>query len=70
MDLRKKDGTWIQCTSCGSIYHIDADVPIDKLYVASECQRCGHHQGLNCGSDRDDIYYFADSNLDGRYYRY
>ena len=63
-------GTWIQCQNCGKIYHIAHDVPIDKLYVASECPRCGNYKGLNCGTNPDDFYLYANLNLDGRYYKY
>ena len=61
-------GTWVQCTHCGHIYHIDDKVPIDKLYVASGCPRCENFKALNCGENREDVYLYYDPVLDKRFY--
>lgn len=66
----KDKGIWVQCTQCGEIYYLDESVPIDRLYVTSICPRCGHDRGLNCGDKEEDIYFYADIVLDGRYYQY
>lgn len=55
---------------CGEIYHTKEPVPTDQLYVASECARCGHDKGLNCGNNRDEIYRYYDPVMDERYYQY
>ena len=67
----KDKGCWIQCQQCGDIYWIEEEVPIDKLYVASVCPRCGDYgNGLNCGDNKDDLYLYMNENLDPRYYMY
>ena len=66
----KEKGCYIQCQTCGHVYWLEEDVPIDKLYVASICARCGHGRGLNCGDKEEDIVVYADLNLDERYYIY
>lgn len=66
--VSKERGVWIQCQSCGNIYHIEKDVPIDQLYVASTCPKCNGKKGLNCGSDKNDIYLFYDCTKDPRWY--
>ena len=71
LDTVKEQGTWIQCQQCGEIYFIQESVPIDKLYVASFCPRCDEYtKGLNCGDSIEDIYLFANINVDPRYYQY
>ena len=66
----KKECTYIQCQTCGEIYQIRHEVPIDKLYVMCECPICGSLKGLNLGNDKEDIYYYYNTNLDDRYYNY
>lgn len=66
----KKEFTYIQCQTCGEIYQIQRTVPIDKLYVVAECPVCGEVKGLNLGEDKEDIYYFYNTNLDYRHYNY
>lgn len=70
MDTTKDQGTWIQCAHCGHIYYIEKSVPESKLYIQSECARCGCNKGLNCGSNEDEIYDFYNPNLDERYFEY
>lgn len=65
---RGKDRTWIQCQSCGCVYLINKKVSIEKSIVNSVCPECGGHVGLNCGDNKEDLYYFYDPVLDGRYY--
>lgn len=67
----KDKGNWIQCTKCGHIYFVEEEVPIDRLYVASVCARCGEYgNNLNCGDKEEDIVIYADPILDERYYMY
>lgn len=68
MVARKEDGSYIQCLNCGNIYITGRKVPISISIVKSECPRCHHGKGLNCGDKEDDIYYFYDNTLDKRYY--
>lgn len=71
MNAVRKRGTWIQCQNCGEIYHIKESVPIDKIYVACVCPRCDeYNKGLNCGSDRNDIYLYMNETFDPRQYNY
>ncbi len=70
MSAGKEKGCWVQCCQCGNIYHIQEPVPIDRLYVTSECTRCGNERGLNCGNNKDDIYIYYDQVLDERFYKY
>lgn len=65
---KKKDGSYVQCLNCGKIYIIERNISIDISIVKSECPRCHYGRGLNCGNDKDEIYYFYDSSLDERYY--
>ena len=66
-----QERTYIQCQKCGHVYHIETNIPIDKLYIASVCPGCGEYgKGLNCGNSEDDIYLYANINVDPRYYIY
>lgn len=64
----RKPKTWVQCTGCGKIYQIPQRVSTDRLYVMTNCSRCGVTKALNLGDNKDDIYYFYDINLDNRCY--
>lgn len=68
MEGRGKECTWIQCQSCGYIYRINKKVSIEKSIINSVCPECEYNIGLNCGDNKDDIYYFYDQTLDERYY--
>ena len=71
MNGGKEQGAWIQCAHCGEIYYIETPVPIDKLYVASYCPKCGEYgNGLNCGSDESEVYVYYNPLMDDRFYRY
>ena len=71
MSTEKKQGTWVQCQHCGYVYHIKEKVPIERLYVVSDCPGCGEYtKGLNCGSEKEDIYELMDISMDPRYYKY
>ena len=71
MVTRGKPGTWVQCTHCGEIYHIDVRVSIDKLHVECYCPKCREHtRAINCGNNKDDVYALYDPILDERYYKY
>ena len=65
---KREDCSYIQCLNCGNIYMMERKVPISVSIVKSECPRCHHGKGLNCGDTTDDIYYFYDNTLDERYY--
>ena len=68
MDGVTKQGSWIQCQECGHIHYVEDNVPIEKMYTTSICPRCGEKKGLNCGRDKNDIYYFYNPSLDERFY--
>ena len=68
--VTRKQECWIQCQECGHIYYIEKNVPVDELYVASVCPRCESEKGLNCGRSKDDVYLYANINVDPRYYQY
>ena len=70
VDTGKGKGCWVQCCQCGNIYHIKEPVPAEKLYITSECERCGNEKALNCGNNKDDIYIYYDQVLDERFYTY
>ena len=71
MATREKQGTWVQCTHCGEVYHISMKVPIDKLYVECYCPKCrADTKAINCGDNENDISVFYDPYLDERYYKY
>ena len=65
---KKEDGSYIQCLNCGNIYITERKVPISVSIVKCECPRCHHGKGLNCGDDKDEVYYYYDPSLDERYY--
>ena len=70
MDAAREQGTWIQCAHCGHMYYIERNVSNNKLYITSECSRCGCKKGLNCGSNESEIYDLYNLNLDERYFKY
>ena len=70
VNTTRGQGTWVQCTLCGKIHHIEDVVPIDKLYVTAICPKCDNHRAINCGYKEEDIVLYADSFLDERYFRY
>lgn len=70
MDLTKTKPTWIQCVKCGHLFQTEQPVSIEELYVISICPKCGGRTGLNCGTERDDIYLYMDQGLDERYFDY
>ena len=66
----KGKGCWVQCTSCGEIYHIKERIPIDKVYIDCYCPKCEGRRALNCGDKEEDIYIYCDHTLDERYFQY
>lgn len=66
----KGKGCWVQCTTCGEIYHIEDTVPIDKLYVATICPKCDNYRAINCGDKEEDVAIYYDPFLDERFYQY
>lgn len=64
----RKKKTFVQCQTCGKIFQVPYEVPIDKLYITTECSNCGQTQGLNLGDKEEDIYFYYNVNLDDRYY--
>ena len=70
MDARKEDGNYIQCLNCGNIYIVGRKIPIGVSIVKSECPRCHHGKGLNCGDNEMDVMELQDPYLDERYFIY
>lgn len=70
MDTRKESCSYVQCLCCGNIYTTEIEIPINVLIVKSECPKCKHRKGLNCGNKEEDVYLYYDPVLDERYYRY
>ena len=68
--VQERENTWIQCQCCGKLYQIDKKVPLSASMVKMECPRCGSYSGLNCGSNKDDVYLYLNPNVDERYYNY
>lgn len=62
----KKDFTWIQCQNCGKIYRVSRIIPINELFIITNCSECGITTGLNLGSEEDDIYLYMNPNVDSR----
>jgi len=67
---KKENVSYVQCLCCGNIYTIERNIPIDVLVVRSECPKCKHKKGLNCGDKEEDVYLYYDAVLDERYYMY
>lgn len=70
MKSKAKQGTYVQCQSCGNIYLIVDNISIEQSIIQSVCPSCGENIGLNCGNKEEDIYRFYDVVLDERYYIY
>ena len=58
----------IQCQTCGIIYTIPHNIPIEEIYIKENCPNCGVVTGLNLGSDENDVYVYMCENVDPRYY--
>ncbi len=66
MVSNERNGTWVQCQSCGELYFIDKIISTDELYIRSICPGCNCNVGLNCGNNIEDAYMFMDINIDPR----
>lgn len=64
MELEKKDQTWIQCQHCGYIYAVPYNISVEALFIKVRCPKCYHNKGLNCGDKREDIWMYANPNVD------
>ena len=64
------DHSYIQCLSCGEIYILERKIPISVSIVKSECPKCSHNKGLNCGHSEIDVMELKDWTLDDRYFNY
>ena len=64
----KNSGSFMQCQHCGNIYYVDQEIPIDAFIIDLVCPKCGHTRALNCGEDRESIYFYMNENFDPRYY--
>lgn len=63
--------SFFQCRSCGFIHKEKVKFNIEEMFVKVECPRCrGVTRHSWVGDDPDDIYLYADVNLDSRYYEY
>ena len=60
--------TWMQCQTCGAIYQVRQEIPIDKMYVGADCPHCGVTTGLNLGDKEEDKYLYYNVVMDERYY--
>ena len=70
MDTKERECTWIQCQCCGYIYMVERKIHIDASIIRSECPKCHYDKGLNCGSEKEEIYTYMNPNLDERFYIY
>ena len=62
---------YFQCRSCGFIHKEKIRVNIEEMFVELRCPRCrGETQHNWVGDDPEDVYLYADVNLDERYYKY
>ena len=68
MDTKERENTYIQCQNCGKLYQIDRKISVNVSITRTECPRCGSYSGLNCGSDKSDIYLYLNPNVDERYF--
>lgn len=60
--------TYVQCTRCGNIHHVNEYIPFEKNYIYLYCQECDNdYKHINLGDDESDIYLYADINIDKRY---
>lgn len=55
--------TYVQCLHCGNIYQVEEEISIEDSIIKSECPRCRHMTGLNCGVDKIDIYLYYDCTI-------
>ena len=62
--------TFVQCQNCGNIFLVDQEVSIDDFIVNAQCQKCGNKKAINCGNNREDVWLYANVNVDERYYIY
>lgn len=60
--------TYFQCCQCGKVFHVNESYDIEELYIEVQCPCCMHDKALNCGDNREDLYWFYDANLDSRYF--
>ena len=60
----KRKTCWIQCQECGTVYIIPRKIPIEKIFVKTNCPHCGVTTGLNLGDSEDDIYLYMNPNVD------
>lgn len=63
-------GSYVQCVYCGEIYHTTETLPVEEFIVKVECPNCGVKKGINCGDNREDIYVYANPNINPHYYEY
>ncbi len=70
IEQKQSSFVYVQCRYCGNIYYLEQDVSIDEFIIDAECPECGYEKALNCGENRDDIYYYMDTTLDPRFYLY
>lgn len=63
--------SYYQCTKCGVIISFDKKLKLeDDIYSNLPCEKCGNKYSLYLCDNLDDIYIYADSFLDSRYFDY
>ncbi len=67
------DKVWVQCARCGNLHRVkekNASISDDDLYTTPLwCDRCRDGtKHLLIGERKEDVYWFGDNTLDGRYY--
>ena len=62
---------YYQCTKCGAIVALEGKVELDSdIYAELCCAKCGNARAMYLCDNIDDIYIYADVNLDERYFNY
>ena len=61
---------YAQCQCCGHIGKVRVyNYDVEDIYLDQyRCPRCKYTIGLNCGENINDIYRYANDNVDPRYY--
>ena len=70
--LRKGFGhevNYYQCTTCGAIVSLENELMLESdIYADLYCNKCGKSKALYLCDKQEDLYIYADSFLDKRYF--